>query len=224
MKRARISWCAAPLAAVSLLVGGCSKPTAPGVHALSGHLTLTGYLVGSDAKFAGTRIIGDANGVPVELVFGDQVVARTVTVNGVYRFAGIAPGGYVARAVAGPLIDETNTLTIGDRDLAAADTLRLAARGDLTPFPNPTRSYTQIGFFLSDSATVDMRIVDLAGGEVRHIVSGFTYPPGTTLAGWDGNDDAGHRAGAGMYWLIFHAAGSRASLGMTDDRIALLFR
>jgi len=221
MTLARMSWCAALLGV--LLVGACSKPTGPGVHTVTGHVTLIGYLVDDSSKFAGTRVVGDADDVPVELVYGDRVVARTLTVNGAYRFTGIGPGGYRARTAAGPLLDETNTLTIADDDIMAADTLRLVAAGNLFPVPNPMQSDMRVVFYLSDTARVDIRVADLAGLAVRHIVADSTILPGTKVAGWDGNDDSGHRVSAGMYWLIFHAEGPTDPV-LTNDRIALLFR
>lgn len=223
MKLVRISRCA--MLAAALLLGGCFRnATSPGPHALSGHVILTGYLVDTASKFAGTRVVGDADGVPVELLLGTQVVARTLTTHGVYRFTGVAPGGYRVQTAVGPLADETRTLTITDHDLAAADTLHLVARGNLLPVPNPMQSGLQLYFFLNDAGPVDIRIEDLAGGPVRHVMSDSTIDAGTSMTVWDGNDDSGRRAAGGMYWLIFHAGTPADSLGLTDDRIALLFR
>ena len=223
MKLPRISRCAALLTA--LLLAACSKePVAPGVHALNGHVKLTGFLVDPGGNFAGTRVVGDADDVPVELVFGSQVVARTLTVDGVYRFDGIAPGGYTARTSVGPLHDETNVLTIVHSDLPAADTLRLVAQGDLFPVPNPIGRRTTIYFWLDDTTRVDLRVVDLAGRPVRHVVNEFTFPGGLMAAGWDGRDDAGRLATATMFWLIFHGQSPRDTLGLLDERIHLLFR
>src|SRR5262245_14748360 len=124
----------APLLASLALVACARDTTGPGFHTLSGHVTLTGYLVTPGGDFAGTKVVGDADGVAVELAFGDQIVGRTKTVHGVYTFDGLAPGAYVARtAGADPLYDETNVLTIARSDLSAGDTLRLKAMGDLFP-------------------------------------------------------------------------------------------
>jgi hypothetical protein len=133
--------------------------------------------VDTNGNFAGTRVVGDAASVPVELVFGDRVVARTLTEGGVYQFHGVAPGGYTARATAGPLRDETRPFTMVGTDLAVADTLHLTARGDLFPVPNPIGQYTVIYFQLDDTARVDMRVVDLAGNLVRRVVSDFRFVP-----------------------------------------------
>jgi len=224
MQLVRIRWCAALLAALVLAACGREAPVAPGLHTLSGHVRLTGFLVDAGGNFAGTRVVGDAAGVPVELVFGKKVVARTLTENGVYRFHGIAPGGYTTRTAAGPLRDETGPLTVVGGDLSAADTLRLVASGDLFPVPNPIGLFTTIYFYLDDTAHVDMRIVDLAGNLVRRVVKDFRFVPGLSAAGWNGLDDAGHRAAAGMYWLTFRAEYDRDSLGLADERIQLLFK
>ncbi len=227
MKLVRTAWCGALLVALALSACGREEPVAPvspGVHTLSGHVKLTGFLVDADGNFAGTRVVGDADGVPVELVYGTQVVARTLTVGGVYRFPGMAPGGYTARTAAGPLHDQTITLTITGTDLSAADTLRLVAHGDLLPVPNPFGPHTVIYFNLEDTARVDLRVVDLAGNPVRQLVSGFRFVPGLRAAGWDGRDEAGSPASAAMYWLMFQAERDRDPYGIPDERIHLLFK
>src|SRR5687767_10488689 len=116
-----------PLAALLL---GCSDDTppanAPGLHALSGSVVLTGYLVNVSGQVVGNRVVTDADGVEVELLFGTQVVATTTTVDGKYRFTGLAPGGYRARArVIGTIQDQTVVLTLQDSDLVSGDTLHL---------------------------------------------------------------------------------------------------
>ena len=226
MKSSRISWFAGFSAA--LLLGACGRdePTAPGLHTLSGHVKLIGYLVSAGGDFAGTRVVGDADGVLVELVYGDRVVASARTVDGVYTFHGIAPGAYIARTAGiDPLHDETQPLTVAHSDLSAADTLRLSAQGGhLLPVPNPVTFYTTIYFNLDDTVRVDMRVEDLAGNPVRQIVSDREFFPGLKAAGWDGHDEAGRRATDPMYWLMFRAEKDGSTLGIPDRRIQLLFR
>jgi len=224
MKLVRITSWATLLATLVLVACGREQPVAPDAHTLSGHVKLTGFLVDANGNFAGSRVVGDAASVPVELVFGDRVVARTLTEGGVYQFHGVAPGGYTARATAGPLRDETRPFTMVGTDLAVADTLHLTARGDLFPVPNPIGQYTVIYFQLDDTARVDMRVVDLAGNLVRRVVSDFRFVPGLRAAGWDGLDDAGRPAAPGMYWLMFRGENEGDSLGLSDERIQLLFK
>ncbi len=117
---------------------GCSsdRPMAPRAHALSGHVVLSGPFVDAAGNLAGTRVLGDADGVAVELLDGNRVLAHTTTTAGVYRFTGLVSGVYTARTRVNEAVqDETNPLTIADADIAAADTLRLAASGDLFPVP-----------------------------------------------------------------------------------------
>jgi hypothetical protein len=220
------NWRCAPLLAGLVLVACEARDTTgPGFYTLRGHVKLTGYLVTPDGDFAGTKVVGDADGVVVELVFGDQIVGRTKTVHGVYTFHGLAPGGYVARtAGAEPLHDETNVLTIARSDLDAADTLRLRAMGDLFPVPNPVVHRTTIYFYVSDTMRVDMNVDDLAGSRVAGVVDHFRFPPGFWAGGWDGTDDTGRRATAPMYWLKFFAVPAHDSLGLRDERIHILFR
>jgi hypothetical protein len=115
---------------------------------------LNGYLVDANGQFAGTRVSGDADGVPVELLHGSEIVRRTRTVDGIYRFSGLPPGGYVARSRAiGDIYDETNPMTIAISDVECADTLRLASRGDLYSYPNPfaTGDTMRISFDVPDT-------------------------------------------------------------------------
>jgi hypothetical protein len=233
MKPSRFSWWVA-LPAV-FLVGACERePTAPGFYTLSGHVKLTGYLVTPGGDFAGTKVVGDADGVPVDLLFGKQVVARALTVHGVYTFHGVAPGGYIARTSMGPLEDETMPLTITHSDLAAGDTLRLVAQGDLLIVPNPFRSFTTIYFYLEDTARVNLRITDLSGNPVRQVVDDWTYypaygpnnsPPLTAaVAGWDGRDQNDRLVTGSMYWLRFEGADPSHPRRIPDERIHIVFR
>jgi hypothetical protein len=158
-------------------------------------------------------VVGDADGVPVELVFGTTVVARDSTVDGVYRFEGLAPGSYVARTdVIGLVKDETRPLTIAGFDIAAADTLRLRSVGDLLPVPNPSSGNTTVYFDLVDSQDVQVKVLDLSGGLVRRLL-GHRLGPGLNEVYWDGRDRQNQVARAPMYWLTLEADGDlRAQL------------
>src|SRR5512145_620368 len=95
----RSSWKCMCVALGCVALAACSEePTAPSSHSLTGKVRLTGYLVNEDGTHGGTRVVDNASGVPVELLHGDKVVGRTTTVDGTYRFSGLAPGDYVARS------------------------------------------------------------------------------------------------------------------------------
>jgi len=193
-----------------------AAPTAPGTYELSGPVILTGYHVAADGTFLGTRVIADADGVPVELVAGTRIVARTLTSGGRYRFVGVGPGGYIVRSTVFDYIgDATDALTIIDHDVASRDTLRLESFGDMAPVPNPMGADVVVFFTLPDSAQVVMRVFDLAGDSVRTIINGVR-PKGVNTTVWDGRYPDGSPAPGGMYWLTFAAA--------DDRRLQLLFR
>lgn len=211
----RAWWFAIPIFLATL--PACSpEPTAPLFFKVTGRVTLTGFLTDEQARFAGTRVVGDPDGVLVELVFGDRVAARTTTVDGVYTFTGIRPGGYLVQApVIGTVGDVTRPVTVASTDLAVADTLRLVSRGDLYPVPNPSPDTTRVYFQVTGSVPVTVRIMDLAGNPVRQLVNA-EIEPGLRLAHWDGRDEHGVPATAPIYWVTF-ASGS-------DYRAQLLFR
>jgi len=208
-------WCI--VLSISALAA-CSRdpPSAPQLYSITGHLRLTGFLVNTDGGFAGTRVLGDADGVAVELLHGREVVGRTTTVDGVYRFSGLRPGDYVARSrVIGDIGDQTVPLVIAVSDVSSADTLRLVSRGDLHPVPNPLVDTTQVYFNVPDTMWVDMKIVDVGGNAVQSLLS-LEVMPGDQAVFWNGRDQMGRRATGPLYWVTY-AAGP-------DVRAHLLFK
>jgi len=204
--------------ALVLALFACSRdqPPAPGLHSLRGRVRLTGYLVDAQGNFAGTRVVGDADGVRIELLDGSNVIARTTTVDGVYSFPGLPSGAYVARSrVIDGIANGTKVLTITSTDLVAGDTIALVSRGDLLPVPNPFVTQTVVYFDLPDTEWIDVRVLGMAGDTVRTLLSGVR-PRGLNQLRWDGLDRNGVVAGAALYWVTF-AAGN-------DYRAQLLFR
>jgi len=198
---------------------GCARDqtTAPGVRALSGHVVLKGYLVDTTGGFAGTRVVGDADNVRVELVLGTKVVASTVTAGGVYRFSGLSMSTYVVRAhVGGTIRVETNPLTIARSEVAVLDTIHLASKGDLLPIPNPSSDTMRVYFDLTDPVRLTMQILSAAGDTVRTLLDNEGRPPGLNIVEWDGRDRIGNPSFAPFYWITLESG--------TDLRCALLFR
>ena len=197
---------------------GCSsdRPTAPRAHALSGHVVLSGPFVDAAGNPAGTRVLGDADGVAVELLDGNRVLAHTTTTAGVYRFAGLGSGVYTTRARVNDAVeDETNPLTIANADLASADTLHLAASGDLYPVPNPVVDSTVVTFNVDPPGYVTIRILGAAGDTVRTLLLRVGMSGLNTVV-WDGRDQAGAETTARFYWMTFEEG--------SDVRAQLLFR
>jgi hypothetical protein len=210
---------AVAVAAAGALAGDCSHdaPTAPGgSYALSGHVRLTGFLVDDTGRFAGTRVVEDADSVAVDLYYGHAVVGHALTSHGTYRFGGLSPGAYHARTgIIGDVADETTELTIVHGDLVSRDTLRLTSMGDLYPFPNPAIDVVYLTFDVPDTAQVDLRIRDTQGRITQHLLSKVLLP-GRRETLWNGRDDAGNPVTGKMYWLTFESG--------ADTRAQLLFR
>jgi hypothetical protein len=211
----RIAWLGLVLAAA---IAACAKdePTAPGGYSISGRVRLIGFLVNADGSFAGTRVVDDASGVAVELIYGTTVVQRTTTVGGVYRFGGLAPGAYQARArVVDAVADQTPVLTIAGASVMAGDTLLLKASGDLTPVPNPSADTVVVYFGVPAAEYAELRVRELGGSTTRLLVS-QVLPPTFLRVVWNGRDGAGHPAAPGLYWMTYEAG--------ADTRAQLLFR
>jgi hypothetical protein len=203
------------LGAAALL--SCAKDTtAPMLFEVAGHVRMTGYLLDADSRFVGTRVVGNPDGVLVELVYGERVVARTTTANGLYRFTGVRPGGYVARApIVGTVGDQTRLITVATTDLMVADTLKLESTGDLALVPNPAADTCDVYYGLDAGQLTTIRIIRLDGTLVRTLVD-HAVDVGLHISPWDGLDDDGHPATESYYWVTF-ASGS-------DYRAHLLFR
>ena len=210
---------AVALATAGALAGGCSHdaPTAPpGTYALSGHVVLVGYLVDGTGRFAGTRVVADADSVAVDLYHGHTVVGRALTSGGTYRFTGLSPGAYHARAaVIGDVSDETTELTIVHGDLVSGDTLRLSSLGDLYPTPNPSSDVVRLTFDVPDTEQVDLRILDAEGHVTQHLLSRVLLP-GLLDVLWNGRNDNGDLVTGKNYWVTFESG--------SDTRAQLLFR
>lgn len=215
MRFSRLRWWMA-LGLCGLAACASDQPSAPGFYSITGHLKLTGFLVDDNGAFAGTRVLGDADGVGVELLHGSQVVGRTTTVDGVYRFSGLRPGDYVARSrVIGNIGDQTSPLVIAVSDVSSADTLRLVSRGDLHPVPNPFVDTTQVYFQVPDTMWVEMRIVDVGGNPVQTLLELEVMPADHAIF-WNGRDQAGHPVTGSLYWVTYVAG--------PDVRAHLLFK
>ncbi|MBK9472430.1 MAG: hypothetical protein IPO18_09105 [bacterium] len=77
--------------------------------------------------------------------------------------------------------------------------------------PNPFNPSTTLAFELPRSAAVSLVIVDAAGRRVRTLLSAVPLDRGRHQASWDGRDDAGRGAAAGLYFAHLEADGSSAS-------------
>jgi len=70
--------------------------------------------------------------------------------------------------------------------------------------PNPFRGSTEIQFALPRAMDVTIQVHDLSGRLVRTVLQG-EIGAGTHGVTWDGRNDAGLQAGAGVYFTTFRA-------------------
>jgi len=92
-----------------------------------------------------------------------------------------------------------------EMDPAAADEaappLRLALAGNA---PNPFAAATELRFALPAAGPIDLAVFDIAGRRVRTLAAG-RRDAGVHRLVWDGRDDAGRAAGAGVYFARLRA-------------------
>lgn len=107
---------------------------------------------------------------------------------------------------------DLNDLPVGVAPPAADDArLSLAA-----PAPNPFRDAARFALDLPGPATVEVAVFDASGRRVRSIAAG-ALPAGRHAMRWDGHDDRGRDAGAGVYYV-------RASAGEYGARMKRLVK
>jgi VCBS repeat protein/flagellar hook capping protein FlgD len=76
------------------------------------------------------------------------------------------------------------------------------------PSPNPMRNALGVKLSLAQPANVSLALYDQQGRRTRTLLSG-DRPAGEITVEWDARDDAGHLAGAGLYFLELKAGGRR---------------
>lgn len=91
------------------------------------------------------------------------------------------------------------------------------ARGPLAlaGAPNPFNPQTVISFTLAEAAAVRVTVHDAAGHLVRVIEDGVARASGRQETAWDGRNDDGRAAPAGVYLATVTAGGFQESLKLT---------
>jgi hypothetical protein len=74
------------------------------------------------------------------------------------------------------------------------------------PRPNPFSGATELQFTLARPAPVRLVVIDVAGRRARTLVNG-TLAAGAHDLTWDGRDDRGSLAPAGLYWARLESGG-----------------
>jgi hypothetical protein len=94
---------------------------------------------------------------------------------------------------------------VGVEPSPATEEVRLSA-----PRPNPSRGRVTLELILPRRAEVRAEVRDLAGRLVRRLIpAGSVLPAGTRSLAWDGADERGRRAPAGVYTVTVEANGRR---------------
>jgi len=73
-------------------------------------------------------------------------------------------------------------------------------------YPNPFNPTTTIEYNIPQRSSVSIRIYNIAGQEVRRLVSEFKEP-GTYKVEWDGKDNDGRTVSSGVYFYQMMAGG-----------------
>jgi hypothetical protein len=106
---------------------------------------------------------------------------------------------------AGNFSDWTRTLFFVSTDVN--DESVTPVNFELLPnYPNPFNASTQIGFTLSQPASVRLAIYDVLGRSVRRLQSAV-LPAGEQSVTWDGLADHGERVGSGVYFYRIEVEG-----------------
>jgi len=86
------------------------------------------------------------------------------------------------------------------------------------PRPSPARGEATIAWTLPAPARVSVTLLDVRGRTIRRLLAqGRLQPAGNASARWDGRDDAGRKAPAGVYFVCL-----RAGLEERSERLVLL--
>lgn len=75
------------------------------------------------------------------------------------------------------------------------------------PYPSPAVGSVTLPYDLSADGVVTMRLYDSRGRRIRTIVAGAARSHGGRAEAWDGRDDDGHDAPAGIYIVRLEVAG-----------------
>lgn len=90
------------------------------------------------------------------------------------------------------------------------DDLEIRTSGRVLVTPNPFRSDATLRFALAQAGETEIVIFDLSGRRVRRLYRA-SLPAGAHRQVWDGRDDAGRDAGAGLYTARIRSNGMNSS-------------
>ena len=136
---------------------------------------------------------------------GWETISTTVTLEG---------GTQIMRFVSETGLFNLNWFDIQLNGLSDAPTPGMPRHVLYPAYPNPFNPSTTIRYELGSAATVRLDIYDVSGARVRSLDSG-AKEAGMHEAVWNGRDDAGHLASAGVYFYRLDADGVSTTKRMT---------
>ena len=98
---------------------------------------------------------------------------------------------------------QTTRPLIGAGEMATA-----GGQASLFARPNPFGASTRICYSVRQSSPVRLVVYDVSGRAVRRLANGWRVA-GSYEASWDGREDDGQRAAAGVYFLRLEAGAER---------------
>ena len=131
-----------------------------------------------------------------------EVFQNRLYVVGLFTFAGGNASRYIARW------EGMSIVSVGSHTPTGSE-LRLEGA-----FPNPTSGSAVFQYRLASAGTVQLRIYDVSGREVRHLLGGV-HEAGNHQVTWDGRGHDGRRLPGGIYF-------ARLSAGQYSDTTRLV--
>lgn len=171
-----------------------------------GSATGNGYALGIELKPSGLGAINPTGRTQFRVTFpqvGSSAGADYVAVSDGDITA--PPAGFPTLAAymgtSAPFLDVAYTLPV-----AVGDGPSLGARV-LPASPNPFRFSTSIRFELRQTESVRLEIFDVRGARVATLMEGEALPAGGHATTWNGRDQTGRLAPAGIYLVRLEAGG-----------------
>lgn len=183
----------------------------PETGAVSGRVRLAGELINDAKQPMGRRVIDDASGVLVRLEDESGSAVDSVrTVSGSYFFSDVEPGAYrVTVAVVAPNRASTPPFALEGGFGVVADTLVLAACGEIDVYPNPPHPEgVGIEFTVASAQSHRVDVLSLSGDVVWTF--GQEVPAGFQHIHWACHDMMGVRMPRGAYWIVVHVNGTES--------------
>ena len=81
-------------------------------------------------------------------------------------------------------------------------------------YPNPFNPVTRFAFQLPDAQKVSLTIYNILGQRIKTLVSNRVLQAGYYSFRWDGRNDYGQKAAAGIYFLQFRSENYRKTIKM----------